>query len=192
VVAGRGRRSRHNYRFNLFGVRIMTPLTQKQMALIATAGCTASEMLRAGCTVSQMLRAGFTASQMLDAGCTASQMREAGFTADIPLLIKPYTSILADIDAGARLFRQDTFGPDGGVSKNHLCKTAMCTAGHLVHIAGLKGKKLKEKYGFAGAAALIHAKANPDYPCQNFGSIKDKFALAYIREMAEVEKGAAS
>ena len=116
------------------------------------------------------------------AGFTASQMLEG-----VPLLEKPYTTILADIDAKRRKFNQARFGPDTGVSSDHLCKTAMCTAGHLVNMAGGEGVALLKKHGFAHAAALIHAKAHPDHPCQNFGVIKDEFALAYIRKMAAIE-----
>jgi hypothetical protein len=157
------------------------------------AGFTASEMLDAGFTASQMLRAGFTASQMLRAGCTASQMLRAGFTAsqmldaETPLLQKPYTALLAAINANERKFQQSTFGPDNSPSQDYICKTAMCTAGHLVSMAGAQGQALKDKLGFAQAAALIHAKAHPDYPCQNFGSIPDAWGLAYIEMMAGVE-----
>jgi hypothetical protein len=156
------------------------------------AGFTASQMLDADCTASQMLRAGFTAIQMLDAGFTASQMLDAGFTASqmldgAPILQKPYTQLLADIEASKRKFDQSTFGPDNGVAEDHLCRTGMCTAGHLVQMAGEDGKRLKLKYGFPSAASLIHGATHPDYPCQNFGSIPDKYALAYIRKMAAVE-----
>jgi hypothetical protein len=104
-----------------------------------------------------------------------------------PILQKPYTQLLADIEASKRKFDQSTFGPDNGVAEDHLCGTGMCTAGHLIQMAGEDGKRLKLKYGFSGAASLIHGATHPDYPCQNFRSIPDKYALAYIRKMAAVE-----
>jgi hypothetical protein len=64
----------------------------------------------------------------------------------------------------------------------------MCTAGHLVNMGGGMGYALKDKYGFSVAAALIHEKAHPGWPCQNFGSIPQDWALAYIEEMAGHEK----
>ena len=181
----------------------MTTLTKEQMAVLATAGITASQILRAGYTASQMLRAGYTASQMLDAGFTASQLLDAGYTAsqmldagftasqmlddETPLLQKPYTALLAAINANERKFDQSNFGPDNSPSQEHICQTAMCTAGHLVSMAGAQGQALKDKLGFSEAAALIHAKAHPDYPCQNFGRIPDAWGLAYIEMMAAVE-----
>ena len=62
-------------------------LTPNQMALTATAGCTAS----------QMLDAGFTASQMLHR---------------VPKIDNPYSTILADIKANRRTFKQSTWGPE--------------------------------------------------------------------------------
>ncbi len=72
--------------------------------------------------------------------------------------------------------------------EDNICGTPMCTAGHLVNMAGEIGYKLKSKYGWANAAMLIHLKSNPDLPVQNFGSIPQEWALAYIEEMAEREK----
>jgi hypothetical protein len=63
----------------------------------------------------------------------------------------------------------------------------MCTAGHLVQLAGDAGWKLKERYDWIGAATLIHYKAHPNLPPQNFGSIPQEWALAYIKHMAKVE-----
>ena len=71
--------------------------------------------------------------------------------------------------------------------EENICKTPMCTAGHLVSMAGAAGWALKEKHGFAHAAALLHDAAHPGVPCQNFGNIPDAWALAYIEEMAERE-----
>ena len=65
---------------------------------------------------------------------------------------------------------------------------AMCTAGHLVNMAGKKGWELRDKYGYEIAAMILHEKAHPGWPCQNFGLIPDEWALAYIEEMAEREQ----
>jgi hypothetical protein len=64
----------------------------------------------------------------------------------------------------------------------------MCTAGHLVHMAGEIGYSLKAKYDWVFAAMLIHRKSRPDIEPQNFGSIPQKFALAYIEERAAEEQ----
>jgi len=161
----------------------MTTLTKEQMAICATAGITPSQLLAAGFTALQLLAAGCTALQLLAAGCTASQL----FNDETPLLHKPYTALLAAINASERKFDQSSFGPEISPPAEHICGTAMCTAGHLVSMAGAQGQALKEKLGFPQAAALIHAKAHPDYPCQNFGIIPDAWALAYIEMMAGVE-----
>lgn len=64
----------------------------------------------------------------------------------------------------------------------------MCTAGHLVNMVGEIGYKLRAKYGWVGAANLIHAKLRPDAPAQNFGNIPQQFAMAYIEERAAEEE----
>ncbi len=172
----------------------MTELTKKQMVLMATAGVTASQMLRAGCTVSQMLDAGFTmpqmlragctASQMIDTGFTASQMIDAGFTAENLKIENLYTTIHADIKTAKRKHDQSTFG-------DNICGTPMCIAGHIINVAGEVGYKLREKLSPAIAAALIHAFSHPDKPCPNFGAYPDEWALAFIEDMADYEKGLA-
>jgi hypothetical protein len=68
-----------------------TTFTKKQMAMIATAGYTASQLLEAGYTALQLLKAGITALQLLEAGYTASQLLEAGITA-LQLLEAGYTA----------------------------------------------------------------------------------------------------
>jgi hypothetical protein len=57
-------------------------------------------------------------------------------------------------------------------------------------MAGEVGYRLKEKYGWEGAAALIHYKSRPDVPPQNFGGIPQSWAMAYIEERAEEESNA--
>lgn len=63
----------------------------------------------------------------------------------------------------------------------------MCTAGHLVNMAGEMGYKLKDKYGWAFAASMIHEKSCPHLPQQNYGGIPQEWAEAYIEEMARLE-----
>ncbi len=106
----------------------------------------------------------------------------------IPVLEKPYTKLLKDIQAKQRIFKQSTYGEiEDYDPKANVCGTPMCTAGHLVNMAGKPGYDLKNKYGWAIAATVIHKKAHPDLPAQNFGSIPQEWALAYIEEMAEIE-----
>ncbi len=106
----------------------------------------------------------------------------------IPKLDKPYTHLLADIKAKNRIHDQSTFGEiEEFSSEANVCGTPMCTAGHLVNMAGEIGYKLKAKYGWTTAAKLIHLKTHPDQPVQNFGSIPQSWALAYIKEMARIE-----
>ncbi|MBY0355690.1 MAG: hypothetical protein K2Q12_08190 [Rickettsiales bacterium] len=159
---------------------------------LRAAGCSANALLAAGYSLSALLAAGYSPSALRAAGYSLSDLRAAGCSAntlleEAPLLKKPYSQILADIRAKKRRFSQSTFGPKIE-NEEHLCGTAMCTAGHLINLAGEAGWALKEKYDYATAAALIHEKAHPNYPCQDFGSIPDDVALAYIETMAEIEQ----
>src|SRR5205085_2004216 len=104
----------------------------------------------------------------------------------IPVLEKPYTRLLADIEAGSRLHDQSTFGPDCD-PKTNLCKTPMCIGGHLVNLAGEIGYALARKYDFAAAARLIHLKSRPDATPPSFGAIPNAWTLAYIRARAAEE-----
>src|SRR5438876_407577 len=84
--------------------------------------------------------AGYSAAEALgaarSAGYSAAEVEEWQEDWDsIPVLIKPYSRMLRDIEAGERIHDQSTFGPDCDPSTN-LCKTPMCTAGHLVNQAG--------------------------------------------------------
>lgn len=63
----------------------------------------------------------------------------------------------------------------------------MCTAGHLVNMGGAMGYALKQQFGWETAALLIHRKARPDVPPQDFGGIPQEWAMAYIEERAEEE-----
>jgi hypothetical protein len=110
----------------------------------------------------------------------------------VPVIEKPYSRMLADIRERRRVHQQSTFGPDDD-PKTNLCNTAMCTAGHLVNMAGEAGYKLKNAVGgFAEAARLIHLKSRPDVPPQDFGSIPQAYALAYIEKRAEEEEALAA
>ncbi len=107
----------------------------------------------------------------------------------IPLVEKPYTKILAGIKARELIHKQSTFGPDERVAEENICNTPMCTAGALVYLGGDKGWELKKKYQWRIAAGLIHYKAHPTLPAQNFDSIPQEWAMAYIERMAEIEAG---
>jgi len=118
---------------------------------------------------------------------TPSDLKEAEKEWDsIPLIPKMYTRLLEEIEKGLRKHDQSTFGPDYDPETN-LCKTRMCTAGHLVNMAGEVGYALKQKYDFPTAARMIHMKNRPDVLPQNFGSISQDLAMAYIRERATEE-----
>lgn len=152
------------------------------------AGLTARDWRDVGLTASDMRDVGWTAHDLRDAGLTASDMRDAGFElGDIPFVERPYSRLLSDIKEQKRQFRQSTFGPSTLTTEDHICQTAMCTAGHLVNMAGAAGWKLQEQFGILAAARLIHDRAHPGWPCQNFGAIPDDWALAYIEEMAARE-----
>jgi len=167
---------------------------------LVRAGVTASQLIRAGCTVPQLVGAGFAESQLIEpgfrtseltrAGVTVSQLTESGFTAselthagvatDVPTVEKPYSRMLAAIESSDIIHDQSDYGPYG---------TPMCTASHLVALAGEAGAKLLEVCdgNFRLAAGLIHARSRPDAPCQDFGLIPQEWALAYIRERASEE-----
>jgi hypothetical protein len=107
---------------------------------------------------------------------------------NIPKLKKPYTTLLNDIKNKKRIHEQSTFGKIKDFNPElNLCGSPMCTAGHLVNMCGKEGYELRKVFGWEGAASLIHFKAHPNYPCQNFGNISQELALAYIEKMAEFE-----
>ena len=148
-----------------------------------------SALLSAGYSASDVRSAGYSASDVLSAGYSASDVQ--ALEDSIPLIEKPYSRIWAGIQAQTIKHDQSTFGPNAD-PKTNLCKTQMCTAGHLVNMGGAQGYALKEKYHFATAAALIHYKSHPGWPCQDFGCIPQGWALAYIEEMAEHEANGTS
>lgn len=120
---------------------------------------------------------------MLSAGYSKDNLKEWD---GIPILEKPYSKLLADIKAKKRCHDQKTYGPK--YEPKNICGTPMCTAGHLVNMAGKIGYELMEKYGFPAAAELIHRKSRPDVEPQNFGSIPQEWAMAYIEERAAEEE----
>ena len=175
---------------------------RKQMALMAmsnesqlAAGYTLSQARAAGYTLSQARAAGYTLSQALAAGYTLSQARAEGYTDSdfeewnsIPVLVKPYTKLYADIKNKLISYDQSTFGPRVCPADEEYCGTPMCAAGHLVHMAGKVGYDLLEKYGdFKLVATMIHAKYNPQMPMQNFGLTNTENAIALIEYQAELE-----
>ena len=113
------------------------------------------------------------------------------FWASIPKIDKFYTKLLEDINNKKRIHKQSTFGNVYDFNPEfNVCGSPMCTAGHWVNMAGTKGYELQRKYGWEGAANILHRKVYPDYPCQNFGSIPQSWAMAYIEMMAETaDKG---
>ena len=155
-----------------------------------------AKLLASGFTAAQLRALGFTAAELRALRFTAAKLWALRFTAAelaewdaIPVLNKPYSTLLADIEAGRRIHNQNNWGPDYDPARN-LCKTEMCTAGHLVNMAGEVGYNLQKKYGWKIAATLIHRKSRPDVPPQKFGFIPQKLAIAYIRERAAEEEKA--
>ena len=153
------------------------------------AGYSLREALAAGYSLREVLAAGYSLREVLAAGYSLGEVQELDDS--IPAIHQPYTQMWQRINDGAIKHSQSTFGPDADPATN-LCKTAMCTAGHLVNMGGKKGYALKDKFNFKTAAALIHYKAHPGWPCQDFGNIKQEFALAYIEIMAGHEAAGTS
>jgi hypothetical protein len=143
------------------------------------------KFLAASGQLSALLSAGYSASALRSAGYSASELED--FLADVPLVERPYSRLWADLKAKARVHKQSTWGPDTAIADDNVCGTPMCTAGHLVQMAGAAGYALRLKYGLSGAATLIHMKAHLDEPPQNFDSIPQDWALAYIEMMAAKE-----
>jgi hypothetical protein len=108
----------------------------------------------------------------------------------LPVLDKPYTRLLNDINEKRRTFQQSTFGDicDFDPDRN-ICGSAMCTAGHWVNMMGKAGYDMYKEFGWEITAAAGHHKVHPDYPPQNFSAIPQEFALGYIEFMSDVENG---
>ena len=127
-------------------------------------------------------------SDLRAAGYSLSDLREIErIIKDIPKLEKPYSKLWKDIQTKNRIHKQSTWGPEK-CPKVNLCGTPMCTAGHLVNLCGDAGYKLKDATSWEIAAEIIHNKAHPDIPHQDFGNIPQDVALAYIEQMAAIEE----
>ena len=148
-------------------------------------GASVEELLEAGFRAKALLGAEVSAKELLDAGATVYDLAHAGLK--IPKLERPYTRLWEDIQKQARLHDQGTFGPSRPTPEPNVCNTAMCTAGHLVNMAGDDGWKLQSAYGFCSAAQMLHEVAHPGWPCQDFSSIPQSWAMAYIETMAQRE-----
>ena len=174
--------------------KIKSMLASRQTSDLRGAGYSASALRSAWYSAIELRGAGYSASDLRSAGYSAIELRGAGYSASelleledsIPLVEMPYSRLLSGINAGKLKHDQSNFGPDAD-PKTNLCKTQMCTAGHLVNMGGNAGYKLLNAYGFIAAATLIHEKAHPGWPCQDFGNIPQEWAIAYIEEMAEHE-----
>jgi hypothetical protein len=169
---------------------------------VRAAGWTPRGLRAAGWTPSDLREAGWTPSDLIAAGWTPRDVREAGLTLSdveeferiydaIPKLDMPYTRLLNAIRSKTRIHNQSVFGPEED-PKTNLCGTPMCTAGHLVNMAGDEGYKLMHQFGFAIAAYIIAEKAHPGWPQQNYGSIPQEWALAFIQKAAESEAAEAT
>jgi hypothetical protein len=155
------------------------------------AGLSVHDWFKAGGSVHDWIKAGGSVRDWIEAGRSVHDWIKAGGSVrdfpKIPKLENPYTTMLAQIKAGNRIHNQRTFGPHDAPPVN-ICNTPMCTAGHLVSMAGVEGWKLKEQFGFAGAATLLHYEAHPDWPCQNFGVIPQEWAMGLIEHYAALEE----
>ncbi|HKR03494.1 MAG TPA: hypothetical protein VJY62_02580 [Bacteroidia bacterium] len=106
----------------------------------------------------------------------------------IPVLDKPYSTILKEVNEKKRCYQQSTFGEITEFNpEENICKSAMCLAGHLVHMAGTKGYELRKKYDWFGAATLIHRKAHPELPPMDFFITSQDLGLAYLEYASAYE-----
>jgi hypothetical protein len=162
---------------------------------LRAAGWTPGDLIAAGWTPGALRAAGWTPGDLIAAGWTPGDLRAAGWTPgdlrafeNVPAIENLYSRLLDDITAHRRVHKQSTWGPENPTPELNICKTPMCTAGHLVSMAGESGWNLKRQFGWEGAARLIHDRAHPGWPPQNYGAIPDEWALAWIRTMAAHEK----
>ena len=108
----------------------------------------------------------------------------AALVGDIPKVEKLYSTIWTDLKTGQRVFNQGNFG-DTADPGEHLCRTAICVAGHTVQLAG--AYNLVKKIGFPATATLIHLKSCPDFPVPRYDSCPDEWMLALIEYYAQLE-----
>ena len=131
------------------------------------------------------LATNISTSKLIAAGWTDKDFQEWN---EIPIIKNLYTILLSDIKNKKRIHKQSTFGDIKEFNpENNICNSPMCTAGHIVNMAGKIGYNLRHKYGWHTAAYLIHKKAHPDHPAQNYNNIPQEWAMAYIEKMAEIE-----
>jgi len=149
---------------------------------------TSTEELEDGYSISELRDAGYPDLAVRGAGYSASEGREIeNLINKIPKLKNPYSHLWKDIQDKKRLHNQSLWGPEKPC--DNLCGTPMCTAGHLVNMAGKAGYELRKITSWQFAAGIIHEKAHPDVPAQNFGNIHQEYALEYIKQMAVYEEG---
>ena len=170
----------------------MTPEDEAFMSALIAAGWTPSALRAAGWTPSALIAAGWTPSALIAAGSEFKVLFDLEKLPPIPRIDKPYTKMLADIKAKLRCHDQSTFGPADFDPNRNLCRTRMCTAGHLVNMAGEPGYKLLKALNgsFEWAAMLIHSESCPNVAPQNFGGISQEMAMAYIEQRAAEEAAA--
>jgi ribosomal protein L13E len=165
-------------------------------AQLRSLGYSAAELRSAGYSAEELRSAGYSAAQLISAGYSAEELRSAGYSAEdfqefenIKILEKPYSQLWDDIQANKRIHNQSEWGPDKCPAEENICGTAMCTAGHLVNMAGAYDLLKKYNDNWAMVASLVHYRSTSAHlPLQNFGSIPQEWALAYIEEMAKLEK----
>jgi hypothetical protein len=127
-------------------------------------------------------RADLSDADLSDADLSGADLRGAVLSgADVPFIPALDTKILAAIVGGGTLDMGSWHGPE-----NNICGTTHCRAGWAIHLAGEKGKDLQERFGEAGAGALIYAKAYPDHRIPNFCDGNER-ALADIRARAATD-----
>jgi hypothetical protein len=119
---------------------------------------------------------------------SADTLKHLNIIKEIPLLNKPYSILLADINNNNRLYNQSDWGNITEYdANNNLCNTAMCIAGHFVNMCGAKGYELKDRFGWETAAELIHLQSSPNTPIFNYYNTNNAVGLAYIEMMSEFE-----
>lgn len=137
--------------------------------------------------IGSLVRAGYIKELM-----SAKYFKKFSYATDwneIPVLEKPYTRLMNDLKDKKRRISQDISVPLGYSNEIDISQTPMSTGGHLINLAGQIGVQIMDRYGWKVAGALIAEKAHPGWPQQNYDKIPDEWALAFISEMAEWEKG---
>ena len=96
--------------------------------------------------------------------------------------------LLSDINESKRKYGQETWGEIESYCEDlNICNTPMCIAGHFVHMAGESGYRLKNIFGWATAAGLLHIKSSPNTPIFNYTNTSNEAGMAYIEMMAAFE-----